>query len=79
MRISDLQYSKQRWSRIKIDLYFHFSFQVERQFIAAAGIAGAVLPAIAGGAAAVAVINSDQDGLAQPLTELVGDKIYYFI
>merc|ERR1711902_140562 len=30
--------------------------KVERQFIAAAGIAGAVLPAIAGGAAAVAVI-----------------------
>ena len=53
------------------------SFQVERQFIAAAGIAGAVLPAIAGGAAAVAVINSNQDGLAQPLTELVGDKIQF--
>ena len=57
----------------------HLSFQVERQFIAAAGIAGAALPAIAGGAAAAAVINSDQDGLAQPLTELIGDKIYYFI
>ena len=57
----------------------HLSFQVERQFNAAVGIAGAVLPAIAGGAAAVAVINSDQDGLAQPLTELIGDKIYYFI
>ena len=57
----------------------HLSFQVERQFFAAAGIAGAALPAIAGGAAAVAVINSDQDGLAQPLTELFGDKTYYFI
>lgn len=68
--------SKYHQNRVSLGKIRRHRNKVERQFVAGLALGSAVLPAIAAGAAATAVINSNQAGLAEPLTEFVAVTQY---